>query len=361
MVGYNDTWSVGETFYAIRSRWNDSNLLKMARQQGRTHFRNRWRGNEGDRLAGEVWRRLAAGESLHDLGLGENDGYSDLRGISTPRVTKAELPPFRNWALHDLKGFLEFRKVHFDGMDFSDSRLEYLHFFNSRINNCRFDRADCKSWNVKASDITGTSFVRADLRDAGLGLWHEGRGNVYRFVDFSQADMRDSISTSADYIDCDFSYARLDKVEFDSSGFIRCRFAGEVREVIFYDRGFKSPKPNPNPMEDVDFSKAQLRWCAFRRLNLDRVLLPRDRHHLIVRNYRCVLEKAIAELEDHQSLTGRGLKRVLENDLKWIGPQQEIGVFNDLDFLEAWGPEGQQFATELLRRAEDECAKSSIT
>ena len=331
----------------------------MSRQRNQD-YRARWSGDEGEQLVREVWRRLAIGKSLQDLGLGEHDGRTDLRGISVPQVANLKLKSFRNWEIGRLKDYLELRKVHFDAMDFSDSSLEYLRFFNARISDCRFDRADCRNWNVKATDVTATSFIEADLRDCGLGLWYEGRGNVYRFVDFSRADMRDLISTTADYIDCNFSNARLDKVEFDSSGFIRCRFAGEVREVIFYDRGFKSPKPDPNPMEDVDFSKAQLRWCAFRRLNLDRVLLPQDPHHLIVKNYRCVLERTIAELEKDHSLTARGLKRVLEHDLKWIGPHQKAGVFNDLDFLEAWGLEGQKFATELLRRAELQCAKSQI-
>jgi len=42
---------------------------------------------------------------------------------------------------------------------------------------------------------------------------------------------------------------------------------------MFYDHGFKTGKPDPNPMDDVDFSEAELRMVEFRGLNLDRVPL----------------------------------------------------------------------------------------
>ena len=168
----------------------------------------------------------------------------------------------------------------------------------------------------------------------GTRFWDPGiKAGV---VDFSRSDMRGLISTTATYVDCNFSHARLDKIDFQSSSFIRCRFAGEVREVLFYDNAFDPRKKEANPMEDVDFSQAQLRWVAFRRLNLDRVRLPESRDHLILKNYPCVLRKALAAVKDDESLHGRGLSRVLANYLKWAGPNQQVGVLNRLNFLEVW-------------------------
>lgn len=320
-------------------------------------YRIRWTAPDGRQLSKEVWRRLVARVSLHDLKVGEHEGRIDLRGISVPEVTKEELPPFRNWDLYRLRGQLEFRNVSFEDMDFSESTLKYLRFFNSRIINCRFDNADCKNWAVRASDVERTTFIKSSLRNAGLGIWSEGRGDIYKFVDFSHADMRGLISTSATHIDCDFSHARLDKVDFQSSSFIRCRFAGEVREVIFYDLAFKSKKQDPNPMEDVDFSAAQLRWVEFRRLNLDRVRFPEDPDHLVVRNYRCVLERALDAAGRVQTVGSRGVIVILKHRLKWIGPQQMVGVFNRLDFREGGGIEEERLAVDLLRRAEQECSR----
>lgn len=320
--------------------------------------RARWQIPEGVALAAEVLERLKAGRSLSDLPLGMHKGRVDLRGISVPEVTKEELPPFRNWALHQLKGYLQFRNAHFENLDFSYSRLEHVQFSHSQIIGCRFDRADCQNWGIRASNIVSTAFIGAKLNDAVLGPWYQGRGNVYDAVDFSQADMRGVLSSTATYVDCDFLNAKLDKIDFQSSSFIRCRFAGVVREVIFYDNAFDPKKPDPNPMEDVDFSKATLRWVEFRRLNLDRVRLPRDENHLVVNNYRCVLDKAIAlaaGMEDTRYR--RSIDAILRHRLKWIGPQQDVGIFSRLDFRESGGPEGEEFAVALLRRAEQECSR----
>jgi uncharacterized protein YjbI with pentapeptide repeats len=323
-------------------------------------YRTRWQTSQGKELAQEVWRLLMTNEPLRGLNLANNGGRIDLRGIVVPEVTKEKLPPFRNWGLQRLEGWLEFRNVKFENIDFAGSDLRNARFFNSIIAGCRFDNADCENWSLKATDVIRTTFVRTRLREAALGPWYEGHGNRYEFVDFSHADMRGLSSTTATYVDCNFSNARLEKLEFQSSSFIRCHFAGELREVLFYDRGFKTGKPDPNPMEDVDFSQAKLRWVEFRHLNLDRVRLPDDRDHLIIKNYRCVLEKAIAIVKSSGERYAPGIAAVLQNRLKWIGPRQEIGIINRLDFRESGGEEEEHFLVESLRRAAQECCGLSI-
>lgn len=318
--------------------------------------RDRWNTAEGHQLTQEVWRRLVAGESLRSLPLGENEGRLDLRGIQAPVVFKNEGRFFRNWALHEVRGRLEFRNVQFEDLDFTGSALKHAQFFNSRIKGCRFDHADCEGLGVRATDVTETSFVGANLRDAVLGPWYKDRGNKYKFVDFSSADMRGLISTTAAYSDCNFSEARLDKVDFQSSSFIRCRFAGEMREVLFYSKTFNSKKKDPNPMEDVDFTQAKLHWVEFRGLNLDRVRFPQDDDHILIKNYRCVLGRALNALRDHQSQYAGRLRAILELEQKWLGPMQEVGLVRRLDFRERWGKEGEEFAVELMRDAERKCA-----
>jgi len=145
------------------------------------------------------------------------------------------------------------------------------------------------------------------------------------------------------------------QVDFQSSSFIRCRFGGKLEEVIFWDHGYKTGKPSANQMEDVDFSHAKLRWVEFRRLNLDRVKLPEDGEHIVVRHYRCVLERALHVLKGDDRVMARGLMAHLENRLKWIGPHQEIDIFNRYDLGEH-GKEEVEFAVALLRRVEEECA-----
>jgi uncharacterized protein YjbI with pentapeptide repeats len=106
--------------------------------------------------------------------------------------------------------------------------MDTLRFWDSSLEGCRFDGARCHHVGFVRTEVTDCSFVGADFRQAVLGTWADG-GNVFCRVTFGDAD-------------------------FQSSSFVRCRFAGELREVMFYDYGFKTGKQDPNPMEDVDFT-----------------------------------------------------------------------------------------------------------
>jgi len=315
----------------------------------------RWRTPDGERLAKEVFGRLTAGKSLRDLGLGEHDGRVDLRGISAPAPVQKGAREQQGWVIQEVGGLVKFERVKLVDLDFSGSRLESLRFFNATIANCRFDEARCQDWRLWAVDVTDTSFVGADLRKAVLGAWYEGRGDVYERVNFSRANLRSIVCPAATFVDCDFGDAQLAKVDFQSSSFIRCRFAGLLREVMFYDHGFKTGKPDPNPMEDVDFSQAELRMVEFRRLNLDRVKLPTSSDQLIVHHYRCVLERALRELQGDARWSG--LRVVMEHRLKWAGPRQEVGEFNRRDLVEMGDEAEAEFAVKLLHRLEAECAE----
>jgi uncharacterized protein YjbI with pentapeptide repeats len=313
----------------------------------------RWRTPDGGRLAREVWSRLLSGKPLGGLGLGEHEGRVDLRGITGPTPERLEASETQGWVVQELGGLLKFDGVSLADLDMSGGRLDSFRFFRSRIANCRFDETRCQDWRLWAVDVTDSSFVGADLRKAVLGAWYEGRGDTYRQVNFSGANMRSIVCPAATFVDCNFGTADLVNVEFQSTSFVRCRFAGRLRDVVFYDHGFNTGKPDPNLMVDVDFSDAELRMVEFRRLNLDRVKLPNDDDHLVIHAYRCVLERAVRVLEP--KLERRRLRAVLEHYLKWIGPQQLVGVFNRRDFVEMGNEAEAEFAVHLLRELEAEC------
>jgi uncharacterized protein YjbI with pentapeptide repeats len=321
----------------------------------KTNIGSRWQTSEGIELASEVLRYLADGASLHALGLAKHEGRIDLRGLCAADVRKVEPPEQSLRSFRKLEGQLELRNVEWEGLDLSDAQLSHFRFFNSLMTNCRFDRSKCEDWRLWGTNITESSFISASLRRSVLGPWYEGRGNTCKLVNFSKADMWKLVSPAATYEDCDFSNARLESIDFQSSGFVRCCFAGELREVMFYDHGFETGKPDPNPMEDVDFSKAKLRWVAFRRLDLKQVRLPHDGDHLIVTNYPCVLQHALQKLTHAKERHEIELRGLLKNYLKWVGAEQKIGIFSRLDFVDAWGKVGEEFATDLLCRAENEC------
>jgi uncharacterized protein YjbI with pentapeptide repeats len=319
----------------------------------------RWASVEGARLVACVFERLLAGKTLADLQLSEFNGRLDLRGIKAP--PKEHLDPFlfRDWVISRVKQPLQFRQVLFRGIDFSGADLSHVQFFDSQIENCSFESANCTNLRLWGTQVVESSFAGASLDGATLGAWINGRGNVYKHVLFCRASMAAVVSPAAAFEDCDFSFAKLYKIDFQSSSFIRCRFAGELREVIFYDHGFKTGKPSPNPMLDVDFRKATLRWVEFRRLNLDRVSLPLDENHIVVRHYRCALNQVFEKLNVRQEPYALGLRGIIKNRLKWIGPEQKTGIFCCLDFRELLGPEGENLALELLKSAELACNQAN--
>jgi uncharacterized protein YjbI with pentapeptide repeats len=336
--------------------WRDDAAVLMTEAMTEKDLVVRWRTKEGEGLAKEVLGRLLAGKSLDDLQLGEHDGRVDLRGIAAPASERLGAFERKGWVVQELGRPLKFERVQLVNLDFSGGRLESFRFFNTTISHCRFDEARCQDWRLWAVDVTDTSFVGADLRKAVLGAWYEGRGDVYQRVNFSHANLRSIVCPAAAFIDCDFGDAQLAKVDFQSSGFVRCRFAGMLREVMFHDHGYKTGKPDPNPMEDVDFSEAELRMVEFRHLNLDRVKFPNSSDHMVVHHYRCALERAVRDLESDTA--HRGLRTVLEHELKWAGSHQKVGVFNRRDFVEMFEEDGADFAVALLRRRETDCATS---
>lgn len=321
----------------------------------------RWRTVDGLKLGQEVVARLVNRQALDKLPLERHAGRIDLRGllVSAPRPMRRVTARLEGQSLTavELDRVVVLRGVVLEGLDLSGAQLESLRFFDCKIANCRFDGANCQDWRLWGADVSNTSFAGANMRDAVLGAWYEGHGDIYRNVSFVRADLRSIVCDSATFIDCDFSFARIANIDFGSTSFVRCRFAGEIREVQFWDRGLETGKSDPNPMEDVDFSGATLRFVEFRRLNLDRVVLPTSPDHLIIRGYRCVLEHALRELEHDPSNQAKGLSGALAVEFKWTPPSRDVGIFHRDDLAEY--TEGHpEFAVSLLQGLERKCVKT---
>jgi uncharacterized protein YjbI with pentapeptide repeats len=316
---------------------------------------DRWRTAQGQELAQDVLARLIAGRDLGDLELGEHQSRIDLRGLPAPIPRRLKRYELKGWFVEELGDLVTLRGARLQRLDLSGGQLQSFRFFHCTIEDCVFDRANCQDWRMWAVDVTHTSFRGTDLRGAALGPWHEGRGNIFREVDFSRSNLKQIACSAATFIDCDLSHAKIARVDFGSTSFIRCKFAGELRDVTFYDHGWRTGKPNPNPMEDVDFSEAILRYVEFRRLNLDRVKFPTGADHFLVHHYRCVLERALEELK--KGIPGRAY---VETELKWAGSRQEIGVYNRRDLVEVFGDEGAELFERLLIRVESECEEPTL-
>jgi hypothetical protein len=124
--------------------------------------------------------------------------------------------------------------------------MDTVRFWDTSVEDCRFDGSRCQHVGLVRTEVTDCSFVGADFRQAALGIWAES-GNVLRRVTFGGSDFRVGSCPAATFIDCDFSQARIEKVDFQSSSFVRCRFAGELREVMFYDHWLQDREARPEP------------------------------------------------------------------------------------------------------------------
>ena len=321
-------------------------------------LRQRWSGPDGQRRASQVLESLRRRESVRDLSFGEHRGRLDLRGLSiVPNVVTTSRPA-GPYSVTKARGFADLRSVALEDLDLAFSDMQHLRVFGGEIANCVFDYSQLRDLRLWGVTVSRTSFREADMREAVLGGWLEGKGCTYRNAVFEGADLRGIPTPSTEFEDCNFGRAKLDKVEFDSD-FVRCRFVGLLREVIFHAAHPTGAKRHPNRLVDVDFGEAEFRWVEFRGFDLNQVVLPRTGNLMVVEtNFRCVLETALDILE-----TSRGdpsLRAVLALTLRTAGASQSRGVLN-LDDLQDIVTDGRTLPAEVLGEAMRRCGLPAST
>jgi uncharacterized protein YjbI with pentapeptide repeats len=297
----------------------------------------------------EIWRRLVRGASVEDLCTRTPDGLIDLRGVTLPKPSVSRLARNDPNSPEVLEGLTVVRGARWEGMDFSGAELSSLRLLDVHIDQCVFDKSRCLDWRIWGSTVSRSRFVSANLRGSALGGVENGRVNQYVGVSWKLTDMRGAAYRSADFVDCTFERTKLAKMDFGGSRFVRCRFSGELREVIFHRTAWEAEHLAPNEMTDVDFSQARLRFVEFRELDLRSVRWPIDDAHVVVQNYRKVLDLALRSFESRDDRGSQGLAAYLELYRKWAGPNQEVGIFNREDLREVGGVDA---AAEFLQLVE---------
>ncbi len=296
-----------------------------------------------------VWAALSSRRPEASLKVPTIDGRLDLRGLVAPdaRVSKRSVVAGR--AIEARQGIVTLRDVRWKGIDFSGARLPSLRFFDCSIEGCKFDSADCPGWRMWGTQASGTSFVGANLRQAALGGVDGSKRNLFRSVDFSAADLRQTSYVSAEFVGCVFRNTNLKGVDFQGSVFVDCSFEGELREVLFYREGFTGKGFPPNQMKGVDFRKASLRHVEFRGLDMDGVRWPDDSEHILIQDYVAGLDRALAALRSRSDVGAKKLAASLAICRKWVGPHQRQGVLNKRDLDEAGGPGAAEEIARLTR------------
>lgn len=311
-------------------------------------LQQRWRSADGRALAEAAQRfLLGSGRELPD-GIGVHDGRRDLRGLALSAPASVGRVATGGVGALAMSGLNEIRDAHWQGLDLSHSRLPGLRFFDSVIEDCLLDGAACRDWRLWGCAVTDSSLTSADLRDAALGTWHDGRTNAWRNVDFTGADLRGALALGCLMENCSFAESRLKGAEFQQADLRHCRFAGLMEDVLFDGREIPG-RPEAAVFVDVDFSEAAFRDVEFRGCRFDGVTLPPGVY--AVPGFPPVARRVVELLAEDESVEARMLRAELSLALKMPGADTSVGVFNRADYLASGGERLADLAETLLMEA----------
>jgi uncharacterized protein YjbI with pentapeptide repeats len=299
-------------------------------------------------LNDEILERLVRGKPLDGLPLGTKDGRLDLGGLILLKPRPKRTFEFNGVPVTEVGSLVTFKGAKWRNLDFSGSKFSCVRLLESEVTNCLFDRCQFDDLRVWATTFRDCSFAASNLKDAMLGGVVNGKWNIYSGVDFSRADLRRTNYKAAAFEACNFRHSKLERIDFQTCRFRDCVFEGELRDIIFYRRGFEGESFPPNEMLNVDFSLAKLHDVGFRGLTLEQVKFPDDSEHIIIRDVKDTLERLITALNAQGDTTAKKLVAFLNIDREWRVPNQAQTVINVEDLQETAGFEGVDRLRYLL-------------
>lgn len=286
---------------------------------------------------------------MDDPTLERKDGRLDLTGWVVAEPVPVKTTRYDTADVTQLAGLTKLAGARWTRIDFSRASLNEVRFWDSEISECIFDECSLRECGFWRSTILRSGFRNANLRGAVLGpVSTDGKRNKFEHVDFSQADLRQSVFTSADFRSCLFKDTKLTKVDFQGSTFSDCVFEGELEEVQFSRHAFLAPNAPPNEMANVDFRRAKLRWVEFQGLDLDRVLFPQDDGHIVIDDYPKKLDRILAALGQRKDSASKAVAAALAGRRKRVGPNQKRGILNKNEIREFGGEEILRIVLHLL-------------
>jgi uncharacterized protein YjbI with pentapeptide repeats len=310
----------------------------------------------------EAWRRVVHGEPLKGLPLTKKNGRIDLSALELPEPEVLERWQTPLAEVRRVEPNASLYSLELRDLDLTGGKLSSIYFSDCEITNCFFDDCYLHDLRLRATTITDCSFRGANLRGTALGEAardgpFKGRQNHFTRVDFSEADLRETVYNAAAFQSCVFRNTKLSKIDFRSSSFVDCGFEGELREVRFWssDPYYQDLFPR-NQMLNVDFSRAKLRDVEFRGLTLAQVRLPDDTEHIVINDFANVLDELIRSFDRQGDQTARAL-------VAYLGAYRRgtvrgaRGILNKLDIAEG-GVDALARVETLLREFSAEAQAS---
>ncbi|MFF2405996.1 pentapeptide repeat-containing protein [Streptomyces sp. NPDC058092] len=305
--------------------------------------REYWSSAEGSRKADEILEAIKEGGDINHMAPGRFNGRLDLRGLHfrgmedyAPDVTIAAA-----------------QGVSFTDIDFTGSTIPGLQLSGANVVNCNFDNAKMDGLECRGVIFKNCSFVKSSLRGAQLSLPLDEKYTTYDSVDFSRAILIGSNCTDAEFNRTTFTNAKLNSVNFRGSNFTDCKFAGLLRNVIFWSSSITGRSVPENIMRNVDFSQSILRDVEFRDIDLEEVVLPSGEPHIVVQQYNCTLARVLERLPMKGEPFTYGLRAYLAAELRFSHPERRVGIWHRKSLGKT--SDEQEFAIHILKQAESEC------
>lgn len=267
----------------------------------------RWKTEEGQTKLKQIIECLVKGKPLSSVvGFEKHAGRWDLRGAQLSTLENEKRIEAGGHGVTQRFGSLKLKSVKVESVDFSYADLSYSWWEACKVSNSLFEEAKARELWVYATDFSNCVFKNTNLSYSYLGENVGMNSGSFKNVEFLGADLKECIFCFPIIENCIFKDCNLIATNFDGSRMKACRFAGKVDSAWF--RGYSTsaqkslfgifnrvdPKAFPNPMEDIDFSEAELIGVSFSHgIDLSKCFFPKDdSKYIVVKNLKEIYSRA---------------------------------------------------------------------
>lgn len=303
---------------------------------------NRWNAPEGRSLLSLVATAIKKNRSLSDIdGLGMINNRIDLRGAVLSTITKQQTIGTKEHSLTLKTGSLKLKNAHIESIDFSYADISYGFFQECMITNCLFKETIAKEMDIYATDFESCIFEKANFAYSFMNKNVAGNAGSFRNCRFLNTNLKETIFSFPIIDNCVFEHCNLYGADFDGSRMRNVTFVGKVdspfirgyswtaQKALFRIFNKVDPKNYPNLMENIDFSRANIKDILFLdHIDLSDCKFPANGDFIIVKN----ITKVFPKMRDYitQNWEGEDLRQGLSLiDNLYFSPKKQ-GMTLDL-------------------------------
>lgn len=225
----------------------------------------------------------------------DDNGYYNLTHYDARKKNrKSHTIETKNYNVEFKDSNVTIKKARIEWVDFSHSNFSESIFKECEFINCLFTETSFKDTRFWACQFENCNFKRTTFNEASMAIRVGKKLGSFINCTFTEARFRKTNYGFPLFQDCIFTNCDLLQVDFNGSRFVRAKFIGLLDDVRFRGIGLDTApsilpwlKINPsdykNPMDNVDFSGAELVAVDFcYNIDLSRCTWPNDRSTFIL-------------------------------------------------------------------------------